>query len=121
MHNKEVIRSKFESILEHINAISEYTKKIKSPAAYETKTGSMAFDAVMMRLQAIGETLKQIDNKAPEILGQYKEVEWIKIIRLRDIISHHYEKLQSEIVFEICTEFIPLVRKTVKKIIKELK
>lgn len=121
MHNKEVIRSKFESVLEHIICIKDYTKAIKNSDTYvTTKQGKLIFDATMMRLQALGETLKQIENKAPELLEKNKKVDWIKIIRLRDIISHHYEKLQTEIVYEICNQFVPQMEKTVKKIIKEL-
>ena len=31
----------------------------------------------------------------------YPEIEWNKITRVRDFISHHYEMLDYEIVFEI--------------------
>lgn len=47
-------------------------------------------------------------------------MEWRKIIRFRDLISHHYEKVQEEIIFEICKTFIPNLKVTIDKMIREL-
>ena len=122
MLNKEVLHSKLEYILEHIDRIKEYTTTIKDSDDYvKTSQGVTLFDATMMRLQALGENLKQMELKAPDVLAKHSEIEWIKIIRLRDIISHHYEKLQTEIVFEICIDFIPKLELVIKKIISENK
>ena len=121
MRNKEVLLSKFEYIREHLTKLNEYTQGITNSDDYSTTQGGILFDATMMRLQALGENLKQIEQKAPEVFASHSEVEWIKIIRFRDIISHHYEKLESEIIYEICTEFIPRLEKIVDKIIAELK
>lgn len=121
MLKKEIILSKLTSVIEHIEKINEYFSSIKNSDDYVLKKdGELIFDATLMRLQALGETLKQIENKAPEIFAKHNAIEWVKIIRLRDIISHHYEKLQSEIVFEICHDFIPKLEKEIRKIIKEL-
>ncbi len=120
MPKNDVLISKLEYILEHIHRINICTKDIKNPGDYDSSShGITLFDATMMRLQAIGENLKKIEEKYPEILDKHTEIEWVKIIRLRDIISHHYEKLQSEIVFEICTDFIPKLKKAILLIIKE--
>ncbi len=74
-----------------------------------------------MRLQALGESLKQIENKSPETFEKYSDVEWVKIIRFRDIISHHYEKLESEIIFDVCKNHLPLLKASIAKIISDLK
>ena len=39
---------------------------------------------------------------------------------MRDIISHHYFDLNSEIVFQVCNDEIPKLNKIIKKIIKEI-
>lgn len=121
MLNKEVLISKLEYTLEHIDRIKEYTITIHDSDDYvNSSQGITLFDATLMRLQALGENLKQVEQKAPEILANHPEIEWIKIIRLRDIISHHYEKLQTEIVYEICIDFIPKLESVIKKIIAKL-
>jgi uncharacterized protein YutE (UPF0331/DUF86 family) len=42
------------------------------------------------------------------------EKEIISIIRFRDLISHHYEKLDTEIIFEICSEYVPRLERKMK-------
>ena len=121
MHNKEVILSKFEYVSQHVLQIKEYTKSIKNSDDYEISfEGVTLFDATMMWLQALGENLKQIELKAPELLERHSEIDWEKIIRFRDFISHHYEKLESEIIFEICTVFIPKLELVINAIILEI-
>src|SRR5438094_4346218 len=101
MFNKEVLSSRFEGILEHISAIKSYTEDIKRADDLAiAPEGILIYDAVLMRLQAIGENLKKIESKYSGFLEKYPEAEWNNIIRLRDIISHHYEKLAAEIIFE---------------------
>lgn len=78
------------------------------------------FDSISMRLQVIGETLKKISNSYPNYLNQFNEIEWKKIIGLRDIISHNYFDIDSEIIFDICKNHIPQLRETVNKIISDL-
>ena len=46
--------------------------------------------------------------------------EWKKIMKLRDIISHHYDIIDHEIIFDICSNHIPQLKVTVQKIIEEL-
>ncbi|MBW1725431.1 MAG: DUF86 domain-containing protein, partial [Deltaproteobacteria bacterium] len=54
-----------------------------------------------MRLQVVGELLKKINKVDNSILKNYPEIEWNKIKKLRDIVSHNYEKVDHEIIFDI--------------------
>ncbi|WP_457561819.1 HepT-like ribonuclease domain-containing protein [Caminibacter pacificus] len=70
-----------------------------------TEDGLLILDAISMRLQAVGEALKNIDKKDKEFLLQVADKEyWSKIIKTREIISHHYINLDAEIVYMICDE-----------------
>ena len=52
------------------------------------------FDATCMRLQTIGETVKNIDNLTNhELLINYAGTPWRSIIGLRNIISHDPEEI----------------------------
>jgi len=44
----------------------------------------------------------------------YPDMEWNKIIRFRDFISHHYEMLDFEIVYEICKDYLPALELVIK-------
>jgi len=53
------------------------------------------------------------------LLEEYPEIEWDKIIKLREIISHHYEMVDHEINFDICKNHIPILKSTIEKIIEK--
>ena len=38
-------------------------------------------------------------------------------MRLRDIVSHHYEKVDHEIIFDICENHLPKLRETIRKML----
>jgi uncharacterized protein with HEPN domain len=67
--------------------------------------GLMRLDSISMRLQAIGEALRNIDKRYQNILLQIATKEyWSNIIKTRDILSHHYIDIDSEIIYMICNE-----------------
>ena len=72
-----------------------------------------------MRLQVVGELLKKINKIDKSLLENYPEIEWDKIMRLRDIVSHHYEKVDHEIIFDICKTHIPRLKSTIYEIIEK--
>ncbi len=47
-------------------------------------SGVLILDGITMRLQVIGESLKKINKINPELLTQYREIQWDHIMRLRD-------------------------------------
>ncbi len=113
MHNKLFVFC-IESVLHHIAVCEERFKAINEPADFtKTKEGGLLLDGISMRLQAIGENVKKLLKIHPELETKYAHVEWNKIIRFRDFISHHYEKLDYEIIYEICADSLPLLKKVV--------
>ena len=73
-----------------------------------------------MRLQVIGESVKRIQKKDLSLLNGYVEIEWDKIARFRDLVSHHYEHVDHEIVYDICQNHIPRLKNVIEKMIKGL-
>ena len=66
------------------------------------------FDATCMRLQTIGETVKNIDNLTNhELLINYAGTPWRSIIGLRNIISHEYLSIDPEEIFKIVKVHLP--------------
>jgi len=55
-------------------------------------------------LQSIGEALKNLDKRERELLLKVADQQyWSEIIKARDFISHHYVDIDSETVFDICS------------------
>ena len=95
------------TILEHVKVCNKRFLEIKSPNDFvTTEYGVIILDAIVTRLQAIGENLKNNFRKNSNLQDSHPEIEWEKIIRFKDFISHHYEMLDYEIVFEICDSYL---------------
>ena len=72
-----------------------------------------------MRLQALGENLKRISQKHPFVITDLGYIEIDNVIRFRDYVSHHYEQLEHEVVFTICTIKIPLLKTAITNLINK--
>jgi uncharacterized protein with HEPN domain len=59
---------------------------------------SNLFDATLMRLHFIGETIKSIPFSVKK---NYKIVRWRKFARLRNIIGHRYSNVNKNIIWDV--------------------
>jgi len=61
--------------------------------------GLEKLDSIILRIQTIGEALKNIDKHQKGFLEQATPSEyWSNIIKLRDLISHHYVDIDAETI-----------------------
>lgn len=115
----DVIFENLQLISESLDLIHDRFSKINQPDDFvSNENGVLILDAIAMRLQVAGELLKKIEKRNKSFLKQYNEINWDNIMRLRDIVSHHYEKVDHEIIFDICKNHLPKLRKIIQKMIK---
>lgn len=113
------IKEKLEYILDHTNTITIFFASIYEPEDFNIlPDGKKSFDAIISRLQALGENFKKIEKLQPGFLKQDIHADVEKIIKFRDFISHHYEKLDRDIIFEICRDDIPELTLSVNKFLQ---
>ncbi len=75
-----------------------------------------------MRLQAVGETIKNIQKRESLFLQKVAdETYWSNIIKTREILSHHYIDIDSEIIYYICDEKLDELESNILKLEKILK
>ncbi|MEC9493301.1 HepT-like ribonuclease domain-containing protein [Flexistipes sp.] len=54
------------------------------------------FDSISMRLQTIGENIKNLYKNNPEVLENFATKDyWSSIMKMREIISHHYINIDA--------------------------
>jgi uncharacterized protein with HEPN domain len=112
---KQILLSS-ERILRRFKPIKKPTDFLKNEKTLEK------LDSICMQLIAVGESVKNFDKITKKrILINYPEFEWKKAMGMRDIISHHYFDLNSEIVFDVCKNEIPKLKKVVTLMIAKLK
>ena len=105
-------------ILESVHMVQERFSRITVPEDFvSTPEGVILSDAISMRLQVIGESVKRIQKIDSLFLVSYSEINWDKMARFRDLVSHHYEHVDYEIVYDICKNHIPRLRNAIQKMI----
>lgn len=111
---KRDFRIYLDDILESIEIIQEYTKgKVKE----DFNSNVPLQDAVLRRLEIIGEAAKHIPSGIRE---KYAEVPWKKIAGARDIFAHEYFGVNLERVWKTIKEDIIPFKKQIQKILKDL-
>ncbi len=111
--SKRDFRILFEDIGEAISRIKHYTSGMGiSDFTKDRKT----IDAVVRNLEIIGEASKRVPKTIKE---KYPEIEWNKIISVRNRIIHEYFGVDYEIVWEIITKNLGDLQEKITRILKE--
>jgi uncharacterized protein with HEPN domain len=117
----DLVLDDLELVLESIGIIEKRHQPILSESDFiKDDEGLMRLDSIAMRLQFIGEILIRIEKLNPALYLRYPEIEWNKIMNLRNFISHHYEMLNHEIIFRICKRNLPDLKITIQRMIDDL-
>ena len=113
----EEIAEILDLMLESIKLVQERFSRIRIPEDFvSTPEGITLLDAISMRLQVIGESVKRIQKRNPGFLSTYRDLDWDKIARFRDLVSHHYEHVDHEIIFDICRNYISILEEVVEQL-----
>jgi len=117
-NNKELLNF----ILNSLKMIKDRFEGINNSDEFiYSKDGMTKLDAISMRLQSIGEALKNIDKRDREMLLEVADKSyWSNIIKTREILTHHYIDIDSEIIFMICDEKLDDLEKKVTLLIDKL-
>ena len=57
-------------------------------------------DATALRLGAIGEISRKL---SADLKARHAEVPWERIYKLRNIVAHHYDRINHRIIWEVAT------------------
>ncbi len=107
-----------EFILESIRLIERRFVDIQSGDDFlANDDGLDKLDAISMRVQSIGEALKNLYKRELPLLEQVASKDyWRTIIKARDFISHHYVDLDAETIFDICQNELDELKSYVEKL-----
>ncbi len=100
-----------EHILESIGEIESHIKNFSEDSFFnDTKTQ----DAVMRRIEIIGEAVKNLPKNFKE---KHPEIEWREIAGMRDKLIHEYFGIDPDTVWDTAKNDIPKLKKQISKLI----
>jgi uncharacterized protein with HEPN domain len=102
-------------ILDAISEIGDYIQDLDFEGFFRA---SMPRFASIKQLEIIGEAANYISSALRE---KYPDVEWKKIIALRNILIHEYFGVDAKIVWDIIKEDIPNLKISIEIILSEFK
>lgn len=104
-----------QDILESIQQIEQYLDGIDENEFYQNPEKQ---DAVLRRLEIIGEAVKHISD---DIRDQYDEIPWRKIAGMRDIIIHEYFGITLSMIWVVTQRELPDLKSKIVDIIGDQK
>jgi len=113
MTSKRDFKIYLEDIAESAELIENYITDISEE---EFNKDSEKQDAILHRIQIIGEAAKHIPD---EYRAKWNEIPWKEIAGMRDIIVHEYFGITLAMIWKVAIQDIPILRKKVNEILKE--
>ena len=115
MREPERDRIRLEHILYAINSIEEYTKSISEE---ELKSDKLRLHATTYNVQIIGEAVYKMTK---EYKQSHPNTAWAVIEKMRHILVHDYFRINFEVLWDVVTKDIPMLKQQVEGYLSEIK
>lgn len=99
-----------DDILTSIELVSKYTKGLTLTRFLRS---SQTQDAVLRRLEVIGEAARQLPG---EIKKRHPKIPWKKIIGMRTILAHEYFGVRLQTAWNTIKKDLPKLKKSLEKV-----
>ena len=96
--------------------LKEWNAEVSSAEDYyRSSAGMQKLAASCMLIEAIGESIKQIDKVTKgELLEERPEVPWIDVMGIRNHIAHGYFDIDGDVIFKSVREDLDALQEAVK-------
>lgn len=110
------IKYTLEQIDTAINQLKEWNEVIEDAEDfYLSSSGMQKLAADCMLIEAIGEGIRQIDERTKgELLLERSEVSWKDVIGIRNRIAHGYFEIDAEVVLSTIKNDLDALQQAVK-------
>lgn len=106
-------RFRIEDILNGIQAVQEYTGGMDFD---QFATDSKTIDAVLHRLEIIGEAAAHVPN---EVAERAPTVDWIRMRAMRNVIVHEYFGVSLPIIWNTICKELPSLESSLRNLLDQ--
>jgi len=103
-----------QDIIDSISKIEDYTSGFTKE---QFQKNSLMQNAVIRRLEIIGEAVKQIPDS---IRNKYPAVPWKNIAGMRDVLIHEYFGVNLDRTWKVVEKNLPLLKREITKLKNDL-
>lgn len=102
-----------EHILESLQRIQDYVEGVTKDEFFED---FKLQDAVMRRLEVIGEAARQL---SADLKGRHRNIPWAQVIGMRNILIHEYFGVDLALVWATVQKDLAVLRDAILGVLKE--
>ncbi len=99
-------------ILRAIERIGRYTADMDKQGFLDSE---MVQDAVIRNIEILGEASNNIQRVAPDFAAQHHDIPWLVMYTMRNRVSHGYDQVDLEIVWNTIHSDLPNLFTLVQK------
>lgn len=114
MRNELGDKIRLKHILDAINEIHSYL--ISADRAIFLENSMMRF-ACIKQMEIIGEASNHLST---ELKTRFSDIEWAQIVGMRNVFTHEYFGIDSNLVWEIIKNDIPELKEKIQLILESL-
>lgn len=110
-------RDRLADIRDAVDRISRAVEALEQAEVEGTEDeAQLAFDALLYRLLVIGEAVKALPA---DLLARQPQIPWHEIARLRDLLAHHYYRVDARVIRRTVEAPLSELKEAVAKLLAE--
>jgi uncharacterized protein with HEPN domain len=104
-----------ERIVDILEAIDSLTSSLRDCTEAEFFSNDLIYSASAYNLTVVGEAAARI---SPELKERNPQIEWRKVVGLRNVLVHQYFGIDRPMVWEVAITEAPLLREQIAAVLR---
>jgi len=105
-----------EALIDILQAARRVVRFTQGVTRNELESNEEKQAAILYQLTIIGEATKRLSQA---LRSQYPEIPWGQMAGMRDIVTHHYDEVDPDVVWDVVQDDIPQLIRMLEPLISQ--